>query len=71
MALSNNNKRPSRVATRATRETHASKLAVKERRAVANASKVPPPLKGDAGSNFEAHCRVIEEAKRGCNINNG
>jgi hypothetical protein len=43
MAVSINNTHPSRVSTRETHETHASKLVVKEMRAVAKASKVPPP----------------------------
>jgi hypothetical protein len=38
-----NNKQLSRVVMRSTRETRASKLVAKERRAVAKASKVPPP----------------------------
>jgi hypothetical protein len=43
MAPSPNNKRPSRVATRAPRVTHASNLAAVERRAIVKLSKVSPP----------------------------
>jgi hypothetical protein len=38
-----NNKQPSRVAARLTREIRTSKVAAKERRAVAKAPKVPHP----------------------------
>jgi ribosomal protein L32 len=43
MAVPTNNTQPSRVATRLTHETHTSKLAENERKAVAKASKVSHP----------------------------